>query len=88
MRSNLRQICLVLLFLIVQAYASIYPDGEDKETWDARINAKIDQIHKRDVTISITLTPDELTRNQAGNLRLRVNQSRNAFPFGKIKNKV
>ena len=60
--------------------ASIYPDGEDKESWDARINAKIEKNHKRDVRLTIDL-PEEL-RGQ--NLRLRVNQTRTPVPFGTL----
>lgn len=61
------------------ATASIYPEGEDKESWDARINAKIDRIHKRNVQLSIDI-PEEL---RGASLRLRVNQTKTPVPFGK-----
>lgn len=74
---------LRLLSLFAIAQASIYPEGEDKESWDARINAKIDQLHKRDATLKVTLNRDELQKHQLGKLRLRLNQTRTPIPFGK-----
>ena len=63
---------------------SIYPEGEDKAAWDARINAKIDQLHKRDVNVNVALTADELAKVQNGKLRLSVYQIRTPIPFGKL----
>ena len=71
------------LALAVSVTASIYPDGEDKAAWDARINAKIDKLHKRDVRLSVEL-PEEL-RGHQNNLRLRINQTRTPVPFGKLE---
>ena len=77
------QIALLVALLISYACASIYPDGEDKEAWDARINGKIDKLHKRDVTLLVTLTDDEVSKHHSQGLRLRVNQTRTPIPFGK-----
>ena len=58
---------------------SIYPDGETKEQWDARINAKIDKRHKRNVEIRLPL-PDDWNGE---NIELTINQTRQSFPMGK-----
>lgn len=72
------KILLVVSAVVCLAVASIYPEGETKEEWDARINAKIDKRHKRDVTFKIPLS--EKLRGQ--NLRLRVDHTRQTFPMG------
>ena len=79
----LQELGLIFCLYCALSQASIYPDGEDKESWDARINAKIDELHKRDVTLKVALSTDELVKSQAGKLRLRVNQTRTPIPFGK-----
>ena len=58
--------------------ASIYPHGETKEQWDARINAKIEKRHKRLVTLKIPLS----AHRQGQQLRLRVVQTAHTFPLG------
>ena len=73
----------LLVLCAALSQASIYPEGEDKESWDARINGKIDKLHKRDITLKVMLNENELLRSQAGNLRLRVNQTKTPIPFGK-----
>ena len=78
-------VSLIGILLISCTFASIYPEGEDKETWDARINAKIDKLHKRDVTLTVALSNDEVSKYQNGNLKLRFNQTRTPIPFGKLK---
>ena len=83
MGSKQLLISLVGILLVVSfCSSSIYPEGEDKASWDARINAKIDQLHKRDVTISVALTDDEVAKAQVGKIQLRVNQTRTPIPFG------
>ena len=75
---------LVWALLISCSLGSIYPEGEDKAAWDARINANIDKLHKRDVTLSIALTSDEVSKILGGKLRLRVNQTKTPIPLGKF----
>ena len=72
---------LATLSLVCLVSGSIYPDGETKEEWDARINAKIERRHKRDVTVKIPLSQDRWGQK----LRLRVNQTAQSFPMGKYK---
>ena len=68
----------VFAAILALASASIYPEGEDKAAWDARINAKIDKLHKRDVTLKVQV-PEELRGQKLG---LRVHQTRTPIPFG------
>ena len=75
-------VALAWALLISCSYASIYPEGEDKEAWDTRINGKIDKLHKRDVVVKVSLTSDEVSKYQSGKLRLRVNQTRTPIPMG------
>ena len=71
---------LATLSLVCLVSGSIYPDGEAKEEWDARINAKIERRHKRDVTVKIPLSQNRWGQK----LRLRVNQTAQSFPMGKF----
>ena len=84
---QLKQHLIVLVFtiLFVNCYGSIYPEGEDKESWDARINTNIDRLHKRNVKLRLLLTDDEFFHWQAGTLRLSVNQTRSPISFGMLK---
>ena len=88
LKMGVRHQAIALIGIIVVisgCQGSIYPDGEDKAAWDARINAKIDTLHKRDVNIEVDLSADELAKAQVGKLRLRVNQTRTPIPFGKFQ---
>ena len=70
---------LAFVSLLNVVTASIYPDGETKEQWDARINAKIEKRRKRMVTLKIPLS----AHRQGQQLRLRVVQTAQTFPLGK-----
>ena len=75
---------LVLFFAVLAlSQASIYPEGETKEEWDARINANIDKVRKNDVTFKIPLDGDLKGRK----FKLQVNQTRQSIPLGKDKMK-
>ena len=82
MQSKQHLLSLVGLLALSFCQGSIYPAGEDKEAWDARINGQIDTLHKRDVTVKVALTQEELVKHKAGKLRLRVNQTASPIPFG------
>ena len=82
MWSKQHLFALLGLLVFSSGQASIYPEGEDKEAWDARINGQIDALHKRDVTVKVALTQEELAKYKTGKLRLRVNQTKTSIPFG------
>ena len=69
----------VLATGLALALGSIYPEGETKEQWDARIDANIDRVRKNDVTITIPLGEERWGQR----FSLRVNQTRQSFPLGK-----
>ena len=73
------KILVILSVAFCLVSGSIYPDGETKEQWDARINAKVEKRHMRDVPVKIPLA-----RSRWGpNFKLRVNQTAPSFPMGK-----
>ena len=73
------KILVILSVAFCLVSGSIYPDGETKEQWDARINAKIEKRHMRDVTVKIPLAKSKWGQN----LKLRVKQTAQSFPMGK-----
>ena len=71
---------VLALSIISLTTASIYPPGETKQQWDARINRNIDRRHKRTVTVKMPLSK----KWRGKKLKLLVRQTAQTFPLGMI----